>query len=268
MKIKAFYILFLFQFPAIFSANCEAVMNKNGFDRINVYNLAKLNIEAKNLRLKSAFETTIDNSFEDNLSEKPKERSNKFFQYQYPSNLTLSQFNALVDLYDSTSINLDWTVSTGWDQAVRDSVVDVSGWYGITVNPEGKLYELNLDNNNLNGFLPSTLGNLTEISGLIIANNSLLTGKVPSSLINLTKMVYLNLSYNNLSGAIPNYMSNFPNLATLLLIGNEFTGGIPSDIGSITSLELLYLALNGIRPINPYFRIQSQWLNLCDEKTR
>lgn len=171
---------------------------------------------------------------------------------QTPSILTVAQFNALVDLYDSTSINQDWTNSTGWIGAVKNNVVDVSGWHGVETNTEGQLISLTLDSNNLNGFLPTALGDLTDLSGLVLPNNPLLTGKIPSSIGNLTEMVYLNLSNNNFTGSIPSNIGNLSGMMTWLMYGNpNLTGPLPVSIGSLTALETFLAADNNLNDTIP-----------------
>lgn len=171
---------------------------------------------------------------------------------QTPSNLTLAQFNALVDLYDSTTISQDWTYSTGWSTAEKGQVEDVSGWHGVEISTEGKLIGLNLDKNNLNGFLPSTLGELTDLSNLILPNNPLLTGKIPPSITNLTKMVYLNLALNNHTGSIPEDIGNLTDMKTWYLYANPLlTGPLPTSIASLTALEQFLAADNNLNESIP-----------------
>lgn len=154
------------------------------------------------------------------------------------SNLTVSQFNALIDLYESTTINSNWTNSTGWDTAVRGVVEDIKCWYGVKINSSGDLIELTLDNNNLNGTLPSSLGNISTLSGLVIPNNPQLTGSIPESIGKMTNLVYINLSRNNFTGNLPDSIGYNTELISLLLFWNpNLQGEIPQSMENLVKLE-------------------------------
>ncbi|KAF3641304.1 hypothetical protein T459_22769 [Capsicum annuum] len=73
-----------------------------------------------------------------------------------------------------------------------------------------------------------------------------LTGQIPESFSHLNSLVYLDLSYSNLSGNIPNpsNVSGLQNLQTLFLSSNYLNGTIPSWIFSLPSLLELDLSNN------------------------
>jgi len=66
---------------------------------------------------------------------------------------------------------------------------------------------LELNNNQLTGFIPPEIGNLTNLENLEINNNQL-TGSIPPEIGNLTKLEYLFLNDNQLIGNIPSEVSN------------------------------------------------------------
>ena len=80
---------------------------------------------------------------------------------------------ALEALYDSTD-GANWTNSTNWK--IDD---DLGTWYGVLVNSDGRVTDLNLANNNLVGTLPDELGNLTSLRALTLNKNQL-TGEIPT----------------------------------------------------------------------------------------
>ena len=90
-----------------------------------------------------------------------------------------------------------------------------------------KLEALDLHQNQFNGSIPPSLGNLSKIQFLDLSHNSF-SGSIPSSLGNLENLTHFNLSFNNLSGAIPH-------VATLQAFGpsafssNPFLCGTPLD---------------------------------------
>uniref|UniRef100_A0A0E0CLV3 non-specific serine/threonine protein kinase n=1 Tax=Oryza meridionalis TaxID=40149 RepID=A0A0E0CLV3_9ORYZ len=69
----------------------------------------------------------------------------------------------------------------------------------------------------------------------------MLTGSIPTSLGNLTKLTYLSLFENNLSGQIPQELGYLVNLKKLSLYSNNLTGLIPSSLGNLSKLSYLSL---------------------------
>ena len=73
-----------------------------------------------------------------------------------------------------------------------------------------------LDNNQLTGTIPSSIGNLLKLQYLFLDDNQL-TGTIPSSIENLVKLSEFALYNNSFSGVIPqavcqiDYPSIFPN---------------------------------------------------------
>ncbi|KAL5157436.1 Receptor-like protein EIX1 [Glycine soja] len=71
-----------------------------------------------------------------------------------------------------------------------------------------------------------------------------LSGKLPHSLGQLSRLSHLDLSSNSLSGLVPATMGNLSNLDTLNLEGNMMNGKIPESIGQLTKLYDLNLLKN------------------------
>ena len=105
------------------------------------------------------------------------------------------------------------------------------------------LFELNLASNNLKGNIPSSLGKLVNLEYLHLHTNEL-TGNIPIELTTLPKLKEIYLSHNKLSGEIPAYLSNFSVLEELSLHNNRFTGKIPKDLGNISTLKHLRIGNN------------------------
>ncbi|CAN1286276.1 Probable LRR receptor-like serine/threonine-protein kinase At3g47570 [Linum perenne] len=116
-------------------------------------------------------------------------------------------------------------------------------------------------NNKLSGHIPSSIGNLTRLIQLDISDNYLL-GEIPVSIQNCQKIAFLRLSRNNLSGVIPPQLWSLTSLSIILaLSGNRFTGALPVCI----RLEYLYLRgnhLQGIIPSSLSALRGIQWLDL------
>jgi Leucine-rich repeat (LRR) protein len=148
----------------------------------------------------------------------------------------------LVALYDSTR-GKNWTYNDNW------KTTPVNQWYGITV-ADSVVTSIKLSDNNLQGNLPDTLGNLIKLDTLDLSSNQL-SGSISPQLGNLSMLHVLNLSYNQLTGSIPSELGNLSDLTRLLLYSNQLSGSIPPEIGSLLNLRYLYLhhnELNGSIP--------------------
>ncbi len=116
---------------------------------------------------------------------------------------------ALVALYTSTNGGA-WSNSTNWL-----SVLPIDQWYGISIN-NNRVSGIDLSYNNLEGTLPSEIGNLSELT-------------------------LINFSVNKISGTIPSEFGDLINLVHLHLTQNSLTGTIPSEFMNITKLKRLHL---------------------------
>uniref|UniRef100_A0A0E0LD11 Receptor kinase-like protein Xa21 n=1 Tax=Oryza punctata TaxID=4537 RepID=A0A0E0LD11_ORYPU len=138
-----------------------------------------------------------------------------------------------------------------------------------------KLTKLFLDGNNLQGNLPSSIGNLSsclerlwlrknQISGIIppgIGNlkslsmlymdYNYLTGNIPPTIGYLHNMVILSFAQNRLSGQIPHTIGNLVQLNELNVDGNNLSGSIPESIHHCTQLKTLNLAHNSLHGTIP-----------------
>jgi len=65
------------------------------------------------------------------------------------------------------------------------------------------LEELYLELNNLFGQLPDNFGNLLPNIQELLLNSNKLSGSIPSSIANATKLSLLSLAYNRFTGSIP-----------------------------------------------------------------
>ena len=167
----------------------------------------------------------------------------------------------LIALYNSTN-GPNWRDNDNWltDRPLYD-------WFGLKVNIDGRVTEIDLGGNWLDGTLPPELGELDQLQRLII-ENSHLSGIIPREFGRLTQLEYLILRGNDLTGPIPHELGLLPNLRRIdfdynqlsgelppsLLASesithisiwdNELTGPIPSEITERSQLEFLVLGLN------------------------
>lgn len=198
---------------------------------------------------------------------------------------TLTQeFNALLDLYESTN-GPEWLDNTGWRDANRSTPQRINNWYGVSTDANGHVGHIDLDGsadwttitnaqgyqvytgNNLDGTLPTSIGNfgclralnvggnhltgaipeeigqLTNLTWLVGSTNQF-TGNLPASIGNLTKLDRILMELNQLSGPIPPSIGNLKDLWALLLNNNQLTGPIPQELGRLKKLRFFYLYNN------------------------
>ncbi|KAJ3673017.1 hypothetical protein LUZ60_006391 [Juncus effusus] len=94
---------------------------------------------------------------------------------------------------------------------------------------------LEVSNNLLSGTIPFEIGDLHNLSLLLLDGNSF-SGNLPSSIMR-QPLVMLNVSNNALSGKIPSEIGDVRCLQNLDLSRNNFSGELPSSLNSLTDLS-------------------------------
>ena len=170
--------------------------------------------------------------------------------------------DALAAIYQDTDGD-NWANNGNW---LTDAPLD--SWHGVTTDPSGRVVELDLSENELNGTIPSELGSLTNLETLRLSDNQL-RGTIPPELGNLTNLEVLNLFENRLSGTIPSELGNLSNLGALALFNNNLRGTIPSDLAKLNKLRWLLLwgnQLDGSIPPELGRLTNLEWLYLSDNR--
>ncbi|KAG4178421.1 hypothetical protein ERO13_A10G042000v2 [Gossypium hirsutum] len=111
---------------------------------------------------------------------------------------------------------------------------------------------------------PTLFGALSSLEHLSLQSNPSLSGNVPPSLGNLTRLRILSLSQNNLQGNIPGEFGWLVNLEQLDLSYNNLSGEIPQEIEGLKSLAILELSSNGLTGVLPFALGQLQHLQKVD----
>ena len=152
-----------------------------------------------------------------------------------------SEFDALVALYNATN-GASWTDNSNWNVTTGTKDDVTSDWYGLSVT-SGHVRSIHLNNNNLSGTIPTTLGDLELLQNLYLYENQL-TGAIPTSIENITYLRQLKLNDNQLTGNIPSEIGNLLSLEKIMLHNNQLSGSIPIEIGNLTKLKWLLLKNN------------------------
>ena len=133
-----------------------------------------------------------------------------------------------------------------------------SGWRGVTLDGQGRVVKLWLDERDLRGEIPAQLGSLGQLVELNLSKNEL-TGSVPAALGHLRNLRLLALNQNftpkaseargatdGLTGQLPPQLGHLGELRRLVLDDNPFLVGLlPQELGNLTNIEYLYLQDTG-----------------------
>jgi len=165
------------------------------------------------------------------------------------TSLSQIQYDSLKALYDSTG-------GSNWKSNCNDWVFDNdktkpcgNNWYGITCSCTSSctITSLSITECNLQGSIPTEIGDLLDLKDLFFSRDSGLTGSIPVQLYSLIKLVELKLTYCALTGNIATQIGNLVDLTTLKFDRNNFSGMIPTQLCSLTKLK--------------YFRIDGNLIN-------
>ncbi|KAL8506444.1 hypothetical protein ACS0TY_017365 [Phlomoides rotata] len=147
------------------------------------------------------------------------------------------------------------------------------------------LTTINIDSNPISGVLPKSigLGNMTLSLEQFTAHSCGFVGRLPDEIGNLTKLVSLNLGYNDLTGSVPTVLGSLKNMQKLDLYGNNlqgalevlcnleklfsvdlrenrYVGRIPGCLGSLSMLTEINLAFNEFNSSIPSSLWSKEWI--------
>jgi len=151
---------------------------------------------------------------------------------------------ALKVLFYSTN-GETWRQAQGWeDNNGANPLWMHCSAYGVECDKQLKVKAIKLNNNNMEGRLPSEMGLLTELEVLEVTTNFLF-GTLPTELVSHpTLLRNLVLPENYFSGTIPTQVGSLHQLDRLVLSRNQFTGRVPSELTSCTHIATLGVAYN------------------------
>ena len=141
---------------------------------------------------------------------------------------------ALVALYNATN-GSDWNATWNLNRPVKS-------WHGVTLEND-HVVELTVQFNNLQGTLPSELGNLVYLRKINFGFNKL-QGTIPNAIKNLQNLTSLELFMNRFEGTIPSELGELKKLEILKLYSNKFSGEFPQALLGLTNLRELLLGSN------------------------
>lgn len=142
---------------------------------------------------------------------------------------------ALVDLYNDCG-GSDWV---GFDTWLNGPIAT---WEKVTVDSAmQRVTNVEFKDMTLTGTLPSSLGNLDEMSGKIeFRDDKGLTGALPAFLWNWTKVDRFQIKFSGYTSIDTTGMSNMVNLTEFNTEGTPIGGMIPGVIFTLPAIEKLY----------------------------
>ena len=166
-------------------------------------------------------------------------------EYLYDETSAATDRMVLELLYEQPEItsNFRKTGDTWGNNENWMTTAPLGEWYGITTNVQGRITEIDLTSNDIDGKIPREIGNLWHLEVLNLRANDI-AKKIPREIGNLPYLERLDLSSNLLRGPIPPEIGNLSNLRYLSLGGNQLSGNIPAEIGNLAKLEVLGIATN------------------------
>ncbi|XP_016571199.2 probable LRR receptor-like serine/threonine-protein kinase At3g47570 [Capsicum annuum] len=202
----------------------------------------------------------------------------------FPSNID-SILSNIEHLYLDSLTNLVGTIPHSISNCSKLTILDLAGnkLTGLIPNSLGYLTHLqllNLEENNLTsdsslsfltsltnsknltfldislnpliGMLPVSMWNLSTSLRNFIANSCKIQGRIPNEVGNLSNLLFLELSGNNLVGSISTSIGNLRNLQRFDLTNNKLTGFIGDHICKLQHLGDIYLSQNQLSGYLPY----------------
>ncbi|XP_020582355.1 uncharacterized protein LOC110025981 [Phalaenopsis equestris] len=109
-----------------------------------------------------------------------------------------------------------------------------------------RLQNLNLSFNSFDGDIHAilTMNHSSVLQVLDLANNHMITGKIPPTISYMSPLKFLRLSKNNIIGTIPPSLTNLSFLEAFYVAYNHLEGGIPPVIGVLHNLKFLSVSDN------------------------
>ncbi|MFK7921563.1 MAG: T9SS type A sorting domain-containing protein [Bacteroidia bacterium] len=143
---------------------------------------------------------------------------------------------ALVDLYNNCG-GTNWTGYPTWLNGPLNT------WEGVTVDSAmQRVTHVSFKNMDLTGTLPSSLGNLSEMSGKIeFHDDAGLTGTFPAFIWNWTKIDRFQLKRSGYTSIDVTGLENLTSLTEFNTEANPITGMIPGVIFTLPAMEKVYL---------------------------
>ncbi|CAO2842892.1 unnamed protein product [Amaranthus hypochondriacus] len=161
-----------------------------------------------------------------------------------PSSLTELTSAYQIELYGN---EFTGELPTGWSKMTSLRLFDASMNKLTGTIPDEltqlQLGSLNLYENQLEGTIPESIANSSNLYELKLFSNQL-SGELPRNLGANSELNLIDVSYNNLTGELPPSLCSKGALSELLLLNNKFSGEIPTTYAVCRNLDRIRLSNN------------------------
>ncbi|CAN0863294.1 Receptor-like protein EIX2 [Linum grandiflorum] len=177
-------------------------------------------------------------------------------------------------LFQASGNQLTLRVGPRWNPPPQIEILGMGFWhlgpnFPVWIRSLKLLTQLNMSSAGISSKIPSWLFFNSHFYSISIhLRNNNLSGEIPQSFANITKLVALDFSKNKLEGILPAWIGQrISGIMILNLRENKFDGSIPEELCLLKSLRILDLADNNLtgyipRCVNNFTGLQS--LNLSD----
>jgi hypothetical protein len=153
----------------------------------------------------------------------------------YPLEHEMQDRYMLALLYASWK-GFGWTYQDNWLLASKGHC----DWYGVECDSSNRAIGLLLNDNNLEGEIPSEIVKLNSLRTLAIGDNKI-GGRIPRAFGEFMSLESVRLSGNQLSSSIPTELGLLENLRSLELDHNNLAGTIPTELMRLPVLDYVGL---------------------------
>ncbi|GAQ85002.1 receptor-like protein kinase [Klebsormidium nitens] len=143
--------------------------------------------------------------------------------------------------------------------------LQLTGALPSTLGQLSRCTTLLLDNNQFQGPVPDSFGNLSALVTLTLEHNSLFNN-LPSTFANLVNLETLTAGYNQLSGLLPAFLGTLPRLRTVRLNNNGYSGSIPAGLNRGGALQTLDISSNYLTQAVPASLLTIPFLNVSNNR--
>ncbi|KAJ4851048.1 hypothetical protein Tsubulata_042911 [Turnera subulata] len=181
--------------------------------------------------------------------------------------ITYDPQNFLTSNWTTNTSFCNWVGITCSNRRERVRELNISGMGLVgTIPPQignlSFLWLIDVQKNQLHGYIPPELANLRRMKYLLFSSNNFTDNlitycvqedyiiqacTIPYGIFNTSSLVAIGFTYNNIYGILPKkHMRQSSQFGTLSLSFNYFEGAIPEEVGHLPMLWFLFLGVNNL----------------------